>query len=1589
MNKELYDKYLNLLRKLKKDRPEWTKHPNAWIEDMYHSEKGPFFDALKSLSDDVVSCLESTDMPQNRHEANALFESVVDYVAQRAEDISSIRFTYGAAEFITKLYMDYFGYPQTDTSVDDLDENVIDESVLLFDSDISLAGDACRQTLVEYQNRLKNLSRNNRLVNFKQQKNAMLSFCYPSTRNLFKMLLEGKTLTIVNWERAGLKQILRCRNPECGKYMFRKYIAKSSNQLEYCPICDSINGKSKHMAPLEEKPFFSVEQEMVVNCVGCGEQVRLPTELFESKTAESIVCPICGEGLIKSYPFVFLKGLKEKRIMNDNSAFLDFGRALDVAHKLISRDKNMQKNFGLRALYMAFGFLNWSDVTGLTYRSPLLLLRVILYQDANKNYCLAVDGDASEAVSINKTLEYILGHYSRDLSFTIPSYEKEEFGAYLHRVKKEIAKFNLEWTVEEAAVLGLFNHQKSQLEEEIKGYFDEYLANPFINRICGGVRSLPSCTFIHGGEFSICDADASQQLVIDEAISGESFVLQGPPGSGKSQTITNLITEFIARGKTVLFVTQKSTAREIICSNMRERSVGDNSLIDYCLNFDALTSSANGITKKSFKDHMNEIFGKMLNIDPVIDANNESNEAEIEELRNQLFGNRDKYLVEVNGSKASIMQIIDVFMRYAEEENLDLLGGIPTSRLSIDFLNHAVEKFYGYLPEGYLNFKAHPLYGYREQDYSAPSLSNMMDVIQYFEKIKQIYKTCTELGLESAHISCPRDLKGLLLLADSLEQAVLLPIFERSWLREQNRREWSKKLLKKTARIKQFAEELRERRRKIMDYGLADEALALNVEEYRTFLKKKKLILFHFGKAYKSCVKNLAKCKSNPPFEINYKAALNILDQIEQYQAFQRDVSKFKTEAEENCFDNDVALGIDYDWETLHNRIFTIVQFYENIHDSKYFNDRLFELLTGSTHDDTVRRLSHIAQEINTIYAELKTNLISLQSKFDQKIFDFDCISFDELAEIFKKVLRNKHLLTSWIRFNIYYDEIKNNAQLLHIIEVLISKNVEEASRAKGALLRNYWMKFLNEILSQPQFISLNSFSRTVFERILQQFRLGDKASIKNAVRRVYSTLQNRKIGTLESMQIAHGDGAKFFKQKDAASIRDLISSNWKILSTVKPCFMMSPLSVAQYIDPSLRFDLVVFDESSQIFVEDALAAIFRGKQVVIAGDLQQLPPVNFFRAGVQRGEEEESAHFVNVSCSLLNEAQKMLEKNYALRWHYRSYDEELITFSNRHFYNNCLITFPTAVKVETDGIFGKYIPYNVNGCYESGKGQHINRNEALWIIERIKEEICNFPDYSVGIVAFSAAQAEYIEKIWLDFCSTNDGRALTEKWVFQHKKEPLVICNLDSIQGDERDTILISTCYGRDKSGNFNLLTLGPLMNDGGKNRLNVAITRSRHRMIVVTSMRHAQLEALLSASKGQHIEGAKILCEFLEYVESTEGSKSRFKYEESVAGLEKQICTLLSDNGIAYARKIGDSECKIDVAVCTEKSGAYKLGIVLEATMNSAKSVREYARLRDEMLEKHGWHLYHIWAMDWFRDFGGECKRLIDYIRDLNFHT
>ncbi|MCB9564858.1 MAG: hypothetical protein H6708_31105 [Kofleriaceae bacterium] len=448
-------------------------------------------------------------------------------------------------------------------------------------------------------------------------------------------------------------------------------------------------------------------------------------------------------------------------------------------------------------------------------------------------------------------------------------------------------------------------------------------------------------------------------------------------------------------------------------------------------------------------------------------------------------------------------------------------------------------------------------------------------------------------------------------------------------------------------------------------------------------------------------------------------------------------------------------------------------------------------------------------------------------------------------------------------------------------------------------------------------------------------------------------------------------------KQRRHKPLRALFARMPNLLGRLKPCLMMSPLSVAQYLDPSLpRFDVVVFDEASQIPTADAIGALARGNAAVVVGDSRQLPPTRFFeidaaaraeRAPDGGGAGDDDDEPYEELESILDECVAARLPELRLGWHYRSRHEDLIAFSNRHYYDDRLDVFPAAAaRVPGLGVAWR----KVDGVYDRG-GTRQNRIEAEAVVAEIVARLTDpaQAERSLGVVTFSRAQQTLIEDL------LDDARRATpalERFFGDDVAEPVLVKNLETIQGDERDVVLFSIGYGPDAAGKLTM-NFGPLGKDGGERRLNVAITRAREQLVVFSSIEPDAIAADAAAP------GVRHLGELLGFVRDGGGAAAAADRAPSSA-IVASIAAALTARGWSVQPSVGCAGYRIDLAVVDpDDSGRYVLGIECDGAAYAAAPVaRDRDRLRGQVLAGLGWRLHRIWALDWWLDPDKEAQRM-----------
>lgn len=626
--------------------------------------------------------------------------------------------------------------------------------------------------------------------------------------------------------------------------------------------------------------------------------------------------------------------------------------------------------------------------------------------------------------------------------------------------------------------------------------------------------------------------------------------------------------------------------------------------------------------------------------------------------------------------------------------------------------------------------------------------------------------------------------------------------------------------------------------------------------------------------------------------------------------------------------------------------------------------------------DDFNRKIALIdnMQELATTGIDyLDTGLVLLECSFEQWTASTD-------GDIQKVIARNELAISNpdWLKNWVDYLRIKNRLSALGIAGLLnaIEWNRIGIDSSKQVLEFLIFNTLATGILDELPY--LKTFSTLEQEGIRKKFREIDhqlkdlqRQRLANQIAKCNPPAGNGggKVSTYTELFLLKHEVNKKTKH---IPIRQLVNRAGKALLELKPCFMMGPMSVAQYLDPgNLEFDIVIMDEASQIKPEDALGTIARAKKVVIVGDPNQLPPTSFFDKAIESDDDNTTG--LEQSRSILDAALGVMPQR-ILSWHYRSQHESLIAFSNHAFYDSKLVVFPSPyAKSESYGVKFTKI---ANGTFIKGR----NTAEAEVIANAARQHILNRPDESLGIVAMNSEQSELIERA-IETLSKEDLQFQMALAKNQGAGEPLFIKNLENVQGDERDVIFISFTYGPLEIGGKVPNRFGPINSADGWRRLNVLFTRSKKRMHVFTSMLSHDIITSETSSRG-----VIALKNFLAFADTGIIEQPKHTGKEPDSDFEVAVMHALAQHGYDCEPQVGVGGYFIDLAVIDPRQpGRYLLAVECDgATYHSGKTARDRDRLRQQVLERLGWTVHRIWSTDWFKNPSAEIARVL-HILDL----
>lgn len=1215
---------------------------------------------------------------------------------------------------------------------------------------------------------------------------------------------------------------------------------------------------------------------------------------------------------------------------------------------------------GANTLYLACGFLKWyrKGVTNKPYYAPILLIPVSLTRPSIKAGFTLRGADEESRMNLT-LLEYLRTEYELQIPELEGELPTDEYGLdipLIFNIVRKAISSQPGWEVDERCTLGSFSFTKYLMWKDLVDRRKDLLNNAIVSQIAaehrepfpdqGGFPDPKKLDNDVDAEkvFTPLSSDSSQLSAVLAAARGKSFVLIGPPGTGKSQTITNMIAHCLGHGKTVLFVAEKSAALEVV--HKRLKRIG---LDDFCLELhshkankkDALAqfkTAVEAVNKGGSPDRWGEAVYSMANLRYRLNLLPWEMHRHFPD-GGSLYG--DVSLLAQENAAALPIQDDPLTLTRARRTEL-----METAR---ELVRHfcAAERV-----------PAEVRAAFRCPECSSSAEAELAETLQRYVSVSH---SLTAAG----DTLCER----LQPLAAREQVERLCPVLY-AWMQQPSavslafapqRAEASVAVLQQ---LIAHAERCRELRAKLTlpypDSTLAEPMLDSWLRECRE-IAVSGFFTRWFG------LRRIARVLKGQALSSRTPDCLNDLTNLvalrEELKALRTmDLSMLPPD----CRTGEAACAADA--ERAHAAVALMRRL--TAEDEKALEAVTLNPALLPTQSSAVGQAVQAAYALCVQEAELRKQAATLLNRSAEEGTAAEQGGIP--AEALLEHREAWHELAMWNRM-VQTAQANGCGAMADALSsgAVAPADLEQAVAVSIARKRVPAAADASEVLKD--------FSPQVHESRMAEFGEKDSALMRKTCEHIRALLTARAAKIAEFGQETSLLQRELSKQRAHMPLRRLLTSLPNITPLLKPCLLMSPLSVAQYLTTETApFDVVIFDEASQIPVWDAIGVIARGKSAVIVGDPRQMPPTSFFSRSKGAEDDEYSAAEADME-SILDECRACGIPEMNLAWHYRSKSESLIAFSNVKYYEDKLVTFPAPVMQDMALTY-----HHTGGVYESGANKRVNKEEARQLVAHVvaalKEPGFRYTEAtSIGIVTFNSQQQALIE----DMLEAERAKDETlEPYFAEDNPEAVFVKNLENVQGDERGVIYFSTTYGRDAQGKMSM-NFGPLNLSGGERRLNVAITRARYGMHVFTSM--APEDINLSRTNAR---GAADLHDFLDYAR-----RGAAAYLSSHAGAAERdrlvdaVAARLKENGWKCRTSVGVSGYRIDLAVeHPDHAGETLAGIMLDgAAYAASNTARDRDVLRPSVLTGLGWRLIRLWAIDWWRHPKTVAQRLDKQLRDF----
>lgn len=1220
---------------------------------------------------------------------------------------------------------------------------------------------------------------------------------------------------------------------------------------------------------------------------------------------------------------------------------------------------------GVTTLYLTIGVLKW-EVGALGESVTPLWMVPCQLESFGPSAPLRLSR-ADEEMQLNPALELYVRERHRVALPTIPDDPKEgDLAAFLGEIRDTVRDHG--WKVEDEVWLSTYTFESLVMYQDLRAMTSAALTNPIVAALASaspppegseslGEEALDELPLPETVPVPVLPTDSSQLKALTLAGAGRNLVIHGPPGTGKSQTISNLIADALRQNKSVLFVSAKMAALNVVYDRLAKLGLGR-----FCLE---------AHSTKAGKVRIIEELKRTLEATGTGDG--ELLDEQLEELirvRNQL----NEYVRELHRRHEPLGRTI-----YQAIGRINKLHDAPDLRTPLPWndplaitrsdLGSVLDALRDLAAQARVfdGRTSHPWRGLVVQ----PGLPARQEQIE--ADLRAIQRAAHRLNAE---LTALVELLGRNATSLSLARVgSLAPTLGALASAESLAPDWGTRSIKEltsSARLfdsaaayaKEFATKKVEYD-KVLDLPFADAKNLLSPaeEDFDSWTRGLRPPYWRWRASVRRVLRPDAP-KDFGSFR-SYLALAKRLNILETwFEGHRRGLSE------------GVGSSSPHDMEALvkaANAFQIAVLLRESIAGNGLDGPVESPTLTIETRQRAKAVVSlvedkDLADTIGRIDAAWAEGFVYGATLMQ--------VPHSTLAARSEEILAAMPKMHEWV----VLQHTLRKCHDLGLGEFIEDMGSLSARQASAAFERRFYTAWVNAAIDRVPSVAV--FTGVRREEQIERFRVLDAEIRESAMARIraVASAPARRISGAQS-NLGHASEVAILrreleKRKRIKPLRRLFAEIPHVLQALKPCMLMSPLSISTFLRPdSMSFNLVIFDEASQIPPQEAIPSLLRAKQAVVAGDANQLPPTSFFDASVifeDAGEEEMSEELEPLE-SLLDDCVRIVPvfERAHLRWHYRSRDERLIKFSNHYFYENMLITFPSA-STATEGR-GVRLEYVSDGIWDRGRSR-TNRREARRVAEVAIEQLDRYPERSIGVVAMNATQREAIQDALEELILERPDLA---PLLDSARPEPFFIKALENVQGDERDTMIISVGYGKTADGGLSL-NFGPLNREGGWRRLNVLVTRAKWQTILVTSMRSQELAAVNPNNRG-----AVALRNFVAYAER--GGElppaQPTPTDAETNDFEDAVVEVLRERALIVDQQVGASDYRIDLAIRDPRDrNRYVLGVECDgATYHSAKTARDRDMLRHHVLRQQGWRLHRIWSTDWFRDRQEVIKQVL----------